>query len=86
MMWWDPALQLALMKYPPFMHIEEQHRQDFLKRHELSVDEKCINLYALLMSISAAMRIYAEPAYVRNPYVRDDVQKNSGELLKKIHG
>jgi hypothetical protein len=84
-MWWDPALQLALMKYPPFMHIEEQHWQNFLKGYEYAVDEQRINLYALFTTICAAMGIYAEPAYVRNPYVRNELQEKVDRLLEKIH-
>jgi len=46
---------------------------------------KCINLYALFTTICAAMRIYAEPVSVRNPYGRNELQEKVDRLLETIH-
>ncbi len=83
-LWWDPACNLALVRYPPFMHISQADWESFLQGYGHTVDEKRVALYGLLTTISAAMGTYLEPGYLTNPYVRDDLNRNVEALLDRV--
>ncbi|MDQ2086325.1 phosphotransferase [Herbivorax sp. ANBcel31] len=83
-LWWDPVCNLALIKYPPFMKIDNLNWKSFLKGYQNQVDEKKVAIYALLIKISAAMGTYYEPDYLSNNYIKENLNKDIKYLLDNI--
>ncbi len=84
MMWWDPALDLALMKYPPFMQNTPAHWEAFQAEYEGEIDEQRIALYGLFTTLLAAMGVYYEPPYLRNPIVRNRLNDDLEQIMSSI--
>jgi hypothetical protein len=83
-LWWDSAVNLAFLKYPPFMHITESHWKGFLQGYKHPVDERRINLYAIMIRICTAMGTYYEPKYLKNPYLRKRLENDVELLIERI--
>lgn len=61
MLYWDPAFDLAFLRYPPYMQVEDRLWQAFLTGYEEVPDEKRLKLYRLIQSIDAALNNYLAP-------------------------
>lgn len=59
--WWDPAFELALVKYPPFFKTDDDMWQSFLLGYGDKPEEKRLILYAILQRLCANMGVYMEP-------------------------
>ena len=86
MMWWDPGVNLALFRYPPFMEISEKHWDSFLKGYKPSVDIKRVALYGLLVQLQAYMGGYYEPNYVRYRQSRYTFEQRIEKLIDEADG
>lgn len=70
-LWWDSAVNLAFLSHPPFMYISEFHWKSFLQGYRHPIDERRLNLYAIMIKICTAMGTYYEPEYLKNPYIKN---------------
>ena len=49
LMWWDPAYNLAFLKYPPFGQFREARWDAFLHSYGLEPERKRILLYLVML-------------------------------------
>jgi len=59
--WWDPAFEIALIKYPVFYDIDEEMWQAFLKEYGSDIEEKRLLLYSIMQKLCAIAGVYMEP-------------------------
>ena len=76
LLWWDPGVNLALFRYPPFLGIRERHWDSFLKGYGAKVDTKRIALYGLLVKLQEITGVYSEP-----DDLRDQSQRNTFDSI-----
>lgn len=60
-LFWDPAFDLAMLKYPPFGHHRPAAWQAFLSEYGAEPEERRLRLYLLMQRIDAALGNYMEP-------------------------
>lgn len=60
-LWWDPAFDLALIRYPPFLWSEKRWWKAFLDGYGEEPDRKRVDLYTILQRLMAVMGAYREP-------------------------
>ncbi|MDI7275462.1 MAG: aminoglycoside phosphotransferase family protein [Anaerolineae bacterium] len=65
-LWWDPAWDLACMRYPPFMEASAARWEAFLGGYGSDPERKRLLLYAVMQRLSAAMGAYMEPKTERS--------------------
>jgi hypothetical protein len=61
LMWWDPAYNLAFLKYPPFGEYNSSRWNAFLRSYGVEPERKRILLYLVMQRLCSAMGIYKEP-------------------------
>jgi hypothetical protein len=66
------------------MRISDSQWRSFLEGYGTGVDEKRIDLYGLMVTICAAMGTYYEPDYLKNMYVRDDLNSDIDLIIDRI--
>lgn len=60
-MWWDPAFEVALIKYPPFFETDEEMWKSFLLGYGEEPEDKRLILYSILQRLCANMGVFMEP-------------------------
>ncbi|MFO7791421.1 MAG: hypothetical protein R6W73_00370 [Candidatus Saliniplasma sp.] len=60
-LWWDAACNVAFFKYPPFLEMKESWWNAFVDGYGDIPDKRRIDLYLLLIIISAGAGTYMEP-------------------------
>jgi len=69
-MWWDPAYDLACLRYPPFGEVKPGWWEAFLRGyggdHDRLPERERMLLYAIMQRFCAAMGVYMEPQSARN--------------------
>ena len=65
LMWWDPAYNIAFLKYPPFGQVSEARWEAFLRGYGPEPERKRVLLYLVMQRICAATGIYKEPRTAR---------------------
>lgn len=60
-MWWDPAYDIATIKYPPFGDHCKETWKAFISGYRRNYEEKRLLLYRLLHHVCAVMGTYLEP-------------------------
>lgn len=65
-MWWEPAYDVACLRYPPFGEMKPSWWEAFLRGYGPEPERKRILLYAVLQQLCAAMGSYWEPKSARN--------------------
>jgi aminoglycoside phosphotransferase (APT) family kinase protein len=65
-LWWDPAYDLAFLRYPPFAEIKPAWWEAFLRGYGAVPERKRLLLYAVMQRLCAAMGTYWEPPTPRN--------------------
>jgi hypothetical protein len=61
MLYWDPAFDLAFLRYPPYTQLNEELWRAFLDGYEDIPDEKRLKLYLLIQCVDAALNNYVAP-------------------------
>jgi hypothetical protein len=65
-LWWDPAYDVACLRYPPFGAMTKARWAAFLRGYGQEPENKRVKLYAVMQHLCAAMGVYMEPASARN--------------------
>lgn len=65
-LWWDPAYDIATLKYPPFGEYKESHWEAFIQGYGETPSETRILLYAIMHRLCATMGVYMEPSKYRS--------------------
>mgnify|MGYP005843483065 CR=1 FL=1 len=60
-LWWDPAVDLAMLRYPPFMEVTPARWEAFLEGYGSTPESRRLHLYAVLGRLCAAMGAYMAP-------------------------
>ncbi len=60
-LWWDPAVDLAMLCYPPFMEAPPARWEAFLETYGPAPEPRRLHLYAVLQRLCAAMGAYMAP-------------------------
>lgn len=60
-LWWDPAYDLAFLRYPPFGEVSEARWAAFLRGYGAAPERKRLLLYAVMQRLCAAMGVYLAP-------------------------
>jgi hypothetical protein len=84
MTWWDPAIDLSLFKYSHFMSVQASHWEAFQEGYGLDVEPQRIALYGLFTKLLAAMGVYREPSYLRNPWLRETLEAELQAIIAEI--
>jgi hypothetical protein len=61
MMWWDPAYDIACLRYPPFGEMRPPWWEGFRRGYGPLPERKRILLYAVMQRLCAAMDVYMVP-------------------------
>lgn len=64
--WWDPAFNLALLRYPPFGEVSISRWEAFLRGYGDEPERKRMLLYRVMQRLCAAMGTYKEPQTAHN--------------------
>lgn len=83
-MWWDPAYDIATLKYPPFGQYIESYWNAFLEAYGEEPEEKRILLYSILHRLCSSMGVYMEPAKYRNNALKENLSNSLNEIINKI--
>ena len=83
-MWWDPAYNLAFLKYPPFGHYKVSRWEVFLRRYGAESETKRLLLYLVMQRICAAMGIYKEPKTTQTTVWADQCLLDLDNILDEI--
>jgi hypothetical protein len=65
-LWWDPAYDLAFLRYPPFGEVSAARWEAFLHSYGPAPERKRLLFYAVMQRLCAAMGTYLEPQTARN--------------------
>jgi hypothetical protein len=65
-MWWEPAYDIACLRYPPFGDMRPSWWEAFLRGYGPEPECKRVLLYAVMQRLCAAMGSYWEPESSRN--------------------
>jgi len=84
LMWWDPAYNLAFLKYPPFGQIRESRWDAFLRSYGTEPERKRILLYLVMQRLCAAMGIYKQPQNKHNAAWAEKCLDNLDVILDEI--
>ena len=60
-LWWDPAVDLAMMRYPPFGETTPEQWEAFLEAYGAEPEPRRLHLYAVLGRLCAGMGAYMQP-------------------------
>jgi hypothetical protein len=60
-LWWDPAYDVACLRYPPFGTMTAARWAAFLRGYGPEPERKRVLLYAVMQRLCAAMGVYMEP-------------------------
>jgi Phosphotransferase enzyme family. len=83
-LWWDPAYDIATLKYPPFGSYNETYWTSFLNGYGDEPDEKRILLYAIMHRLCATMGTYMEPERYRDDIWDKACASTIAEYIKRI--
>ncbi|SCZ03910.1 phosphotransferase [Alkaliphilus peptidifermentans] len=84
-MWWDAMSDVAHLLYPPFLNINDEERNAFLKEYKSPLDERAIKLYTLLNRLCAMSGCYLAPLdriYAKT-WIKEEV-KTIKEVLDRL--
>ncbi len=65
-MWWDPAWDVACLRYPPFGEMSPRRWEAFRRGYGPEPERKRILLYLVMQRLCAAMGIYMAPQTVHS--------------------
>lgn len=84
LLYWDPAVDLAEIRYPSFGEADDELWEAFLSTYGPPPEEKRLLLYLLQHRISAAVGIYLEPASRANMEWRGRCLADVEEIMERV--
>lgn len=85
-LWWDAACNVAFFKYPPFLEMKESWWNAFVDGYGEIPEMRRINLYLLLIIISAGAGTYMEPVEDSNDDWRRKAFADLEEIVEDLEG
>ena len=89
-LWWDPAYDVACLRYPPFGEMRASWWDGFLRGYGAEPEGKRLLLYAVMQRLCAAMGVYMQPQTAANTAwmanARDNLEVTLSHMLDKIAG
>lgn len=85
-LFWDPAFDLAMLKYPPFGRHRAAAWQAFLSEYGAEPEEQRLRLYLLIQRVDAALGNYMEPETEETRAWRASCLAEVPDLCQKVMG
>lgn len=83
-LWWDPAYDLAFLRYPPFGEVNAARWEAFLRGYGSAPERKRLLLYAVMQRFCSAMGVYMEPQTARNSAWAESCLEDVDTFLDEI--
>jgi hypothetical protein len=84
-LYWDPAWDLALVKYPPFREAPAPEQwQTFLEEYGEEPDDRRLKIYLLMQRLESALGNYLEPATPEHELWIKSVWQSYDSLLDEV--
>jgi hypothetical protein len=84
MMWWDPAYDVACLRYPPFGEMRPAWWDGFRRGYGPVPERKRLLLYAVMQRLCAAMGVYMAPETPSNRAWAETALDDLDGVLDKI--
>jgi len=84
LMWWDAAVNLACLQYPPFGTVSSSRWVAFTSTYGVTPERKRVLLYLVMQRICAAMGIYKEPRTARTEAWAAHCLDNLDDIMDEI--
>jgi hypothetical protein len=85
-LWWDPAYDLAMLRWPPFGAVEPAWWEAFCRAYGPLPERQRMLLYLVMQRLCAAMGAYMAPPALQSPAWRRRALDDLAWVLDELEG